>query len=190
MIDKVKKLLIIPMVVFIGFSSLSVTMPTKVVAENAVCTIFPFLSGIGMFGVGEAICGTGGVEEVGVGAAQKTANFVKLVLQLVFVGIIIIAVFIIIKSAIKYIRSEGEEDKVKDAQKSIKTVFLGIVALFIGILGIVLVLAFFQVNAPKDQLEDPGTGTFIDEFFKTLFGDGGSAALPANNGGTISPEPN
>lgn len=172
MFNKVKKLFVVPMIALVGLMSLTITMPQTVSAQSAICSVFPFLDSIGLFGINNAIC-RGQSETTGTETAVATANFIQLILSLIFVGIIIVAVYIIIKSAIKYIRSEGEEGKVQEAQKSIKTVFVGIAALFIGILGIVLVLAFFRAGgAVSGQVGDTGTDTFIDDFINSLFGNG------------------
>ena len=74
--------------------------------------------------------------------------------------VILIAVVYSILAAIKYITSQGEEGKVADAKKAITAILSGIAALFIAIIGIVLVLVFFNIQQPPTQLynfciEDP-----------------------------------
>jgi uncharacterized membrane protein YidH (DUF202 family) len=121
---------------------------------NLVCRVFPFLENVHAFGV-SSIC-TGVDPKQPIDSARELIQFG---LNLVFVGIIILAIFIIVKAAINYIRSEGDEDKIKSANKSIKAVFTGIIALFVGIIGIILVLAIFQATEAvneetPDQVED------------------------------------
>lgn len=65
------------------------------------------------------------------------------VLSLVFIGIIIMAVYIIVTSGIQYVRSKGDEKEIAAANKAIKSVFVGIGVLFVGVVGVILVLAFF-----------------------------------------------
>lgn len=94
------------------------------------------------------ICNALGIDPSDTGGTNETAQrFVaarlQLFISLIFVGIIILAVFIIIRAGVKYIQSQGDEGKIQEAQKAIKSVFIGIAVLFVGILGIVLVLAFF-----------------------------------------------
>lgn len=173
MFNKAKKLFVIPMIAFVGLASLTVSMPQTVSAQTSVCTVFPFLETIGLFGIGSSLCGTTDASDTGAKAATAAANMIQLVLQLIFIGIIVVAVYVIIKSALKYIRSEGEEAKVQEAQKAIKTVFVGVAALFIGILGIVLVLAFFQASGAVDTENTQETGLpVIQQFLDQLFGRG------------------
>lgn len=76
-------------------------------------------------------------------AISITSKWVNLALTLVFAGIIIISVYIVIKAAVTYIQSQGDETKIAEATKAIKSVFIGIALLFVGVVGVVLVLAFF-----------------------------------------------
>jgi uncharacterized membrane protein YidH (DUF202 family) len=131
---------------------------------NLICRIFPFLDNLGF--VNSTLCGEGDGSET----AATVADYVQLALSLIFVAIVIIAIYIIIKAAIKYIRSEGDEDKIQEAQKAIKSVFVGIAALFVGIIGLVLVLAFFQAtgaiddpNAEGNQINNPVLNPFLGE---------------------------
>lgn len=77
-------------------------------------------------------------------ATTTVRGWVNLGITLLFIGIILIAVFIIVQAAVKYIQSQGDEGKIAEAQKAIKSVFIGIALLFVGVIGIVLVLAFFN----------------------------------------------
>lgn len=79
-------------------------------------------------------------------AATTVRTWVNLGITILFIGIILLAVFIIVQAAIKYIQSQGDEGKIAEAQKAIKSVFIGIALLFVGIIGIVLVLAFFSAT--------------------------------------------
>lgn len=95
----------------------------------------------------QAIFNTTDPDFSGGGAAGSAQTFITsrlgLILSLVFVAIILIAVFVIIRASIKYIQSQGNEEQIADATKAIKSVFIGIAALFVGVLGMVLVAAFF-----------------------------------------------
>lgn len=97
------------------------------------------------------------------GVSSFIGQRAQLLLSLIFIGIVMIAVYIIITNGIKYIQSQGDEGKIKEAQKAIKTVFIGIAVLFIGIAGLVLVLvALNATNLLNQQNEgckiDPLTG--------------------------------
>jgi hypothetical protein len=127
--------------VFLPFSPLV----SQVHAQNLVCKIFPFIGSITFWNI-NSLCGGGDSQ----GALTKAKSFVSdavtTVGSLIFIGIIVVAVYIIIKAAVKYIRSEGDETKIGEAQKAIKNVFLGIAALFVGIIGIVLIIAIFNAG--------------------------------------------
>ena len=94
------------------------------------------------------ICNALGINsgDPGQTAATTVRGWVNLGITLLFIGIILIAVFIIVQAAVKYIQSQGDEGKIAEAQKAIKSVFIGIALLFVGIIGIVLVLAFFSAT--------------------------------------------
>jgi heme/copper-type cytochrome/quinol oxidase subunit 2 len=127
----------------LGFGSVSAQEDTTL-----ICRIFPFLDNV--IG-GQELCGSADQTQ---STAETVEGYIQLALSLIFIAIVIIAIYIIIKAAIKYIRSEGDEDKIQDAQKAIKSVFVGIAALFVGIIGLVLVLAFFQATGAIDDAPD------------------------------------
>jgi len=81
---------------------------------------------------------------------QNTGTFisgkVQFVIYLVMGMIILVAVVYSILAGIKYIRSEGDPGKIEEAQKSIKSILMGVAAIFVGILGIVLVYVIFGVG--------------------------------------------
>lgn len=139
-----------------------ITQSTASNSSNLVCDVFPFLKSIAQ----DFCSGTTDQSTVS-GAASSAANLVRFGLQLVFVGIIVVAIFVIIKSALLYIRSEGEEDKVQKAQKAIKTVFTGIAALFIGVIGLILVIAFFNASGALNIDNTPDI-PIIRDFTDTL----------------------
>jgi len=131
-----------------GFNNLAFAPQVHAQSQNLICTVFPFIKDLG-FGIG-SLC-TDKVE--GKSAIDAIVALVRLALQLVFIGIIIISIYIIIRAALKYIRSEGDESKIQEAQKAIKSVFIGIAALFIGIIGIVIILAFFNAGVGETPNE-------------------------------------
>lgn len=152
MLKKISILIFFLLVFFPLFLPQSVSAQSK----NLICTIFPFLENIG-FGIG-GICS-------GQASGQAAFGFIRFLLSAVFVVIIIISIYIIIKSALKYIQSEGDEKKIGEASKAIKAVFIGIAALFIGIIGIIIVLAFFNAS---DALKTEGdVPSVIDQFLNS-----------------------
>lgn len=148
-----------------------VTLPTFVLAVNGN-TELDSTDGISVCDFIGPICnaiGITGAEGEGAGPiAQKfLRDRLNLGLSLLFIGIILISVFIIVQAGIKYIQSQGDEGKIQDAQKSIRSVFLGIGLLFVGVIGIVLVLVVFNglgLLAPGGTDQDCGfnadTGVF------------------------------
>lgn len=122
----------------IPFSQVSAQEQARTSGNSIICVIFPFIKNIESFGISTLCTGT----STATAGATIRSTF-NLIVSLVFAAIIIFAIFIIIKSAITYIRSEGDETKIQQAQKAIKSVFIGIAALFVGLIGIIIIIAFF-----------------------------------------------
>ncbi|BCX13779.1 MAG: hypothetical protein KatS3mg085_311 [Candidatus Dojkabacteria bacterium] len=145
-INKIHSTLIILMFVFLLhpllFSVLVVRASGQSDFSNIICQVLPFLNNI-VF-VKDAICK--GNEKGAENAVNTIVGLVQLGGTLVFVGIIGISIYVIIKAAIKYIRSEGEQEKVVEAQKAIKQVFAGLAALFVGLVGLVIILALINTD--------------------------------------------
>ncbi|MCA9381584.1 hypothetical protein KC678_04930 [Candidatus Dojkabacteria bacterium] len=116
---------------------------------STLCQIFPFLDGI-IFADG--LCNPSKIGQSGGDALSTFWALARFGVSLIFIGIIAVAIFVIIKSALKYIQSEGDESKVEEATKAIKNVFIGIGALIIGIIGLVIILSIANQNG----------GTLID----------------------------
>jgi uncharacterized membrane protein len=146
-------------------------MPVNKVYANAdatgsvVCQFLPFLRGIDF--INKNVCtptdDTDDSETLQTSTATTIRNLLQVGLSLVFVGIIAIAIYIIIKAAIKYIRSEGDEKKVEEAQKAIKTVFIGVAALIIGIIGIVVITILLGAGGVFGEGTETCTGIpFLD----------------------------
>ncbi|GIW58876.1 MAG: hypothetical protein KatS3mg086_161 [Candidatus Dojkabacteria bacterium] len=129
---------------FLSFLVLPVFTPFLVVsAQNRIlCQIFPFLNKVVYVSTG--ICG--GDSSAGADAVKDLIDLAQFGLTLVFVGIIAIAVYVVIKASVEYIRSEGDEEKVKKARNAIKQVFAGLAALFIGLIGLVIILTIFNAT--------------------------------------------
>jgi len=128
----------------------TITAPANQVHANIICDVFPFINNVGALGI-NSVCNGGKTGTV----VTRTKDLIIFALNLIFVGLIIIAVFIIIRSAIKYIQSEGNESKIQEAQKAIKAVFVGIAVLIVGIVGIFIILAFFQASGATNVTNTP-----------------------------------
>lgn len=86
------------------------------------------------------------------GAIDKIRGFIRLALTLAFGLVILAAVAFSILAAIKYIRSQGDAGQVEEANKAIKAIFQGVIAMFVGIIGVVLVFFIFDVALPDPNL--------------------------------------
>lgn len=114
------------------------------IAPGASVNICTFIAPICKAIFGDAYTEGGPVPS---GAGTSALGFItgraNTILSLVFIGIIILAVYIIVTSGIQYVRSKGDEKEIAAANKAIKSVFVGIGVLFVGVVGVILVLAFF-----------------------------------------------
>ena len=149
----------------VALLTLSLAFPLNVVhaatkGGTLICTLFPFINQMGTFGI-SALCGKS------TDTAGDIKSILTLVVSLIFIAIIIFAIYVIIKSAIKYIRSEGDEAKIQEATKAIKSVFIGIGALFVGLIGLVIILAFF--NAQNALNNDINTTNLNSPLLNNLF---------------------
>jgi hypothetical protein len=142
-------LLVIPVVV-IMMTGLYI-LPQSVAAQGnsgsniplGVCTFIPAIC--------DAISGQEGSSSLTPQDASKfLQDRLRTVLSFVFIGIILISVFIILRAGIKYIQSQGDPGKIAEAQKAIQSVFVGFAVLFVGIIGLVLILAFFNITGLTD----------------------------------------
>ncbi len=93
------------------------------------------------------------------------SSLVEYAVSLVFPGLIVIGVFVIVKSAYRFIKSEGVTQEIESSQKAIKRVFIGIIMLFLGFVGYILILSFFnasKIDLSSDSIEKPGVIKNID----------------------------
>lgn len=90
-----------------------------------------------------AILGEGNETFTGTAAYNFLSTRFNTILSIIFLGIILLGVYVVVRAGIKFIQSQGDAGKIGEAQKAIQSVFLGIGAMFVGVVGIVLVLAFF-----------------------------------------------
>lgn len=92
----------------------------------------------------------------------QVGGFVRLFVSLIFVLIVLYGVFMIVRAALKIIRSEGDAGQVEEGQRMVKGVLIGIGLIFVGVIGLIVIFAFFgaggvvntQVNVP-DNVEVP-----------------------------------
>lgn len=72
-------------------------------------------------------------------------------LTLLFVAIIILAIVYAALAGLKYIRSQGEQSKVEEANRALKAVFTGVLVVFLGIIGVILITGVFT-NTSSEQV--------------------------------------
>lgn len=80
-------------------------------------------------------------------------NVTRNALILLFAVIILVAIFYTASAGLKYIRSEGESDKIEEAQNALRAVFIGILATFIGVIGVFVITGIFS-NQGADQIRE------------------------------------
>lgn len=92
-----------------------------------------------------------------IGANSSTSNAELIIglirngLILLFVVIIIAAIFYAALSGLKFVRSQGASDKVEEAQEAIKYTLIGVGVAFIGVILVVLIASVFQPDTPTTQ---------------------------------------
>lgn len=125
---------------FLSINLLMLTFAAPAYAQDnfGICSL---LGPIGQpFGCNADGTGTFGSSNVIQDYVMPRAQFI---LSLLFIGLILFSVIYVVRAAIIYIQSQGNPEKIGEATKSIRSVFVGLGALFVGIAGILLVLAFF-----------------------------------------------
>jgi heme/copper-type cytochrome/quinol oxidase subunit 2 len=93
---------------------------------------------------------------------NNASKIVTSVLTIMFIVVFVVAVFYTFMAAIKYIRSEGNEQKVEEAKNAIKAVLFGVAAIFIAIVGILLINAFFNGGAAGTDAFSTAIKNIID----------------------------
>lgn len=90
--------------------------------------------------------------EQGGGTAKFITGRVRMGLVIALGLLVLVAVVYAMIAAFKYIQSQGDSQKIEEAQKAIKAIFMGVAAMMIGIVGIVLVFVFFAASQPAVEL--------------------------------------
>lgn len=62
---------------------------------------------------------------------------------LLFVAVIVLAIVFSALAGIKFIRSQGESEKVDEAQNALKNVLIGVATVFIGVIGVIIITGVF-----------------------------------------------
>lgn len=107
-------------------------------------------SACGLLGC-DIIGGQGNVDAI----VGSTGGLIRLGFSLIFVVIIVIGIAMIVKAAFTIIRSEGDSSKIEEGYKTLKGVWIGVGLIFVGIIGVVVVLAFFNAEVVDTNPEVP-----------------------------------
>ena len=99
---------------------------------------------------GQTACGLLGCSNLGIDPTRfedlNVLQIFTLITSLIFVGIIALGIFYVVKAVIKIIRSEGDPSKVEEGSKIFKGIFIGLIMILAGIVGVVLMVALFQAG--------------------------------------------
>jgi hypothetical protein len=96
---------------------------------------------------------------------QTVEDLLKYGLSAIFVGILILGVYQIVKAVLKIIRSEGKQEDLEGGYNILKGVWVGIGLFFVGVIGLVIVLAVLDSGGivSTDVNNPPGVDLpFID----------------------------
>jgi hypothetical protein len=91
-----------------------------------------------------------------------TSNLVEWGTNLVFPFIILIGIFVIVNSAFKIVRSQGNTEQIEKAKKGFRGVFVGIAILIVGLIGYFLVISFFGASNVDLSVDKPDALQNID----------------------------
>ncbi|MEI6462573.1 MAG: hypothetical protein WCO33_02790 [bacterium] len=143
-------LLLLPSVVNAGTSAAADT--SGATGTTALPSVFAKLFGVWTIDSGGTTTGV------------TVTNLIMSILTLLFIVVFIVAIVYTFLAAIKYIRSEGNEQKVEEAKNAVKAVLFGVGAMFVAILGIILINALF--GGASDPTS--GLGTQISNIIKFI----------------------
>jgi len=103
---------------------------------------------------------------LGTNPGASSVTLLSSILTIVFIVVFIVAIVYTFMAAIKYIRSEGNEQKVEEAKNAVKAVLFGVGAMFVAILGVVLISAFFGISDPTSTVGLTGAIGAIQKLLK------------------------
>lgn len=88
-------------------------------------------------------------------------GLLRLAISSIFALIIIYGIIMVIRATIRIIRSDGDPAKMQEGFGIVRGVILGIVIIFVGIIGMVVVLAFFNAGEITNITPTPPPGLNI-----------------------------
>lgn len=95
-------------------------------------------------------CGLLGCDNLGIDVTRfedlNILQIASLLVSFIFIGIIALGIFFIIKAVFKIIRSEGDSAKVEEGSKIFRGIFIGLFIILAGVVGLVMMVALFQAG--------------------------------------------
>jgi hypothetical protein len=96
---------------------------------------------------------------------DRVENLVKYGLSAIFIVIIAIGIYQIIRAALKIVRSEGKQEDLEGGINILKGVWIGVGLFFVGLIGLIIILALLDSGGivSTDVNDPPGVDLpFID----------------------------
>ncbi len=92
----------------------------------------------------------------GANVVGSTESLIRFAGSLIFAGFTAFGIFIIIKAALKIVRSESNQEEVESGAKAVKSVFIGFGILIVGLIGLILLSGITGLSGLfDDQIENP-----------------------------------
>lgn len=103
---------------------------------------------------------------------NSVLNWAQNIFLLLFVIVIIVAIIYSVLAGLRYITSQGQEEKVQKAGNALKAVFMGLLFVFLGIIAVVFITNIFTnfesagVRRALCGFLEPGSETKIEQCVK------------------------
>lgn len=143
MINRVKKIttLFVTLIMWVGLLWL---LPLQTAAQLTITNPGASDTNTGGFGLGEIQIPTFlSLDQV---AHFSILSYVGVLLTLVFIAVLLLWVYLVLKSSVEVMRSQGDEGAIEGSKKRITNVLVSISILFAFLIGITLVGSFFGVG--------------------------------------------
>jgi len=89
---------------------------------------------------------------------SNVGGIIRIGIASIFAIIIIYGIIMVVRATIRIIRSEGDPTKVQEGFGIIRGVILGIVIIFVGLIGMIIVIAFFNAGSIVNITPQPPAG--------------------------------
>lgn len=92
---------------------------------------------------------------------SNIGGIIRIGVASIFALIIVYGIIMVIRATIRIIRSEGDPLKLQEGFGIVRGVILGIVIIFVGLIGMVVVIAFFNAGSIVNVTPQPPSGLNI-----------------------------